>query len=133
MTVISPTQIDLAWQDNSANETGFRIERKTGPTGTWANVSTLGPNKTAYQNKGLKPGTTYYRLRSYNTDGKSGYSNEAFATTLTVGPAAPTNLTAAAASSTAVNLAWQDNSNNETGFRIERKTVPPNKWRRWLR
>ena len=129
LTVISATQINLAWQDNSANETGFRIERKTGPTGTWTYVTSVGPNKTAYQNKGLKAGTTYYyRLRSYNTDGKSGYSNEAFATTLTVGPAAPTNLTAAAASSTSVNLAWQDNSNDETGFKIERKTVPPNKW-----
>jgi hypothetical protein len=35
-------------------------------------------------------------------------------------PAAPSNLTATAASSSAINLAWTDNSDNEDGFRIER-------------
>ncbi|MFY9620708.1 MAG: fibronectin type III domain-containing protein [Pyrinomonadaceae bacterium] len=37
-------------------------------------------------------------------------------------PAAPSNLTATPVSSTQVNLAWTDNSNNELGFRIERCT-----------
>ncbi len=35
-------------------------------------------------------------------------------------PAAPTNLTATAVSSTQINLAWTDNASNETGFAIER-------------
>ena len=35
-------------------------------------------------------------------------------------PAAPTGLTATAASSSQINLAWSDTANNETGFRIER-------------
>src|SRR5207302_2019781 len=35
-------------------------------------------------------------------------------------PAAPSNLTATAASSSQINLSWTDNSNNETGFKIER-------------
>ncbi|MBI5676548.1 MAG: S8 family serine peptidase [Nitrospirae bacterium] len=34
---------------------------------------------------------------------------------------APSGLNAAAASSSTINLTWADNSNNETGFRIERK------------
>ncbi len=37
-------------------------------------------------------------------------------------PAAPSNLTAAAASKSQINLAWVDNANNETGFYIERCT-----------
>src|SRR5207237_3246233 len=37
-------------------------------------------------------------------------------------PAAPTNLAATAASSSQINLSWTDNSNNETGFKIERST-----------
>ena len=40
----------------------------------------------------------------------------------TTAPAAPTNLTATAASATQINLNWLDNSNNETGFIIERCT-----------
>ncbi len=35
-------------------------------------------------------------------------------------PVAPTGLTAAPASSSQINLAWTDNSNNEAGFKIER-------------
>jgi len=37
-------------------------------------------------------------------------------------PAAPSNLSATAASSSRINLSWTDNSLSETGFRIERKT-----------
>ena len=37
-------------------------------------------------------------------------------------PAAPSGLTATAASSTEVRLAWADASNNEDGFRVERST-----------
>lgn len=35
-------------------------------------------------------------------------------------PAAPTNLIASAASSTQINLSWNDNSDSESGFKIER-------------
>jgi mannan endo-1,4-beta-mannosidase len=35
-------------------------------------------------------------------------------------PAAPTNLTATAASKSQINLAWKDNATNETGFKVER-------------
>jgi serine protease AprX len=37
-------------------------------------------------------------------------------------PAAPSGLTATAISSSQINLAWTDNANNETGFKIERCT-----------
>jgi Bacterial Ig domain/Pel9A-like, right handed beta helix region/Fibronectin type III domain len=37
-------------------------------------------------------------------------------------PAAPSSLSATAVSSSQINLAWTDNANNETGFKIERST-----------
>ncbi len=121
-TAASSTQINLAWTDNSNNEDGFRIERcQNAGCSTFTEIATVATNATTYQNTGLTAGTTYqYRVRAYNTAGNSGYSNTASATTTVTLPAAPTALSATAASSTQINLAWTDNSNNEDGFRIER-------------
>ena len=79
---ISASQIDLVWADNSGNETGFKIERKTGAGGTYSEIAATGPDVTAYADTGLSASTTYYyRVRAYNAAGDSTYSNEANATT----------------------------------------------------
>jgi hypothetical protein len=81
-TAVSTTQINLSWQDNSSDETGFRIERKTGASGTYTQIATTGTNVATYNDSGLSPSTTYYyRVRAYNANGDSAYSNEASATT----------------------------------------------------
>jgi RHS repeat-associated protein len=118
---VSGTQINIAWTDNSNNETEFRIERKTGSAGTYAQITTVGANVTAYSNTGLANGTTYfYRVRASNSVGNSAYSNQANATTQSL-PSAPTGLSATAVSGTQVNLSWTDTSDNETQFQIQRK------------
>lgn len=123
-TAISQTRIDLTWQDNSDNEDGFKIERKTGAGGTYTQISTTAANTTSYQNTGLTVGTLYYyRVRASNVVGDSEFSNEAQATTwIPTAPNAPSNLTATTISTTQINLTWTDNSNDESGFKIERKT-----------
>lgn len=80
---ISSIQINLFWTDNSANESGFKIERKTGAGGAWAQIGTVGANVTTYADtSGLTPATTYtYQVRAYNAAGDSAYSNPASATT----------------------------------------------------
>jgi uncharacterized protein (TIGR02145 family) len=82
-TVASSTQINLSWTDNSTNETGFKIERKTG-TGTYTVVGTTATNITTLNDTGLSQGTTYtYRVFSYNAGGNSTtYSNEITLNTL---------------------------------------------------
>jgi len=122
-TTVSSSQIDLSWTDNSSNEDGFKIERKTGSGGTYSQIATVGANETSYNDTGLSAATTYYyRVWAYNTAGNSSYSNEASATTQQNLPAAPSGLSATAVSTSQINLAWTDNSNNENGFKIERKT-----------
>lgn len=75
--------INLAWTDNSNNETGFKVERKTGSGGTWSEIAgSLAAGTSSYSNTGLSAGTTYYyRVRAYNVTGNSSYSNESNATT----------------------------------------------------
>src|SRR2546422_4297789 len=63
---ISTSQINLSWTDNSNNENGFKVERKTGAGGTWSQVAIVGANVTSYPDTGLSSSTTYYyRVRSY--------------------------------------------------------------------
>ena len=78
----SSSGINLTWADNSNNEAGFRIERKTGDGGTYSEITAVGANVTGYNDAGLNPATLYYyRIKAYNTAGSSSYSNEAGATT----------------------------------------------------
>ncbi len=122
-TAASNKRINLAWADSSTNENGFRIERKKGAAGTYAQVAQVNANVKSYADTTLTANSAYsYRVRAFNTGGNSLYSNEVTATTLPNPPKAPAKLTATAVSKTRINLAWADSSNDETGFRIERKT-----------
>jgi hypothetical protein len=123
-TPISSAHINLTWTDNSSDETGFKIEMKPADSGSFTPIATVGANVTSYASTGLLTTTEYvYRVRAYSAGGNSAYSNEASATTLPNIPAAPTNLTATTVSQNQINLTWTDNSNDETGFRIERKSI----------
>ncbi len=123
-TVLSSSQIALTWQDNATDETGFRIERRTGG-GSFGEVASVGANVTAFTAAGLAAATTYeFRVRAVNEQGFSAYSSTASATTAPAGPTvpvAPSNLTATAVSTSRINLSWRDNAANETGYRVERR------------
>jgi hypothetical protein len=71
----SRSQINLIWTDNSANESGFRIERSTNGT-NFQQIATVGANVTSLASTGLaRDRTYYYRVRAYNSVGSSPYSN----------------------------------------------------------
>lgn len=76
---VSTTAIDLSWNDNSSNETGFRVQR-TGPSGT--SEFTVGANVRNHRDSNLSPNTTYsYKVQAYNNVGPSAYSSAVSATT----------------------------------------------------
>jgi hypothetical protein len=124
-TAVSTSQINLTWTDNSDNEDGFKIERCTVGAGcpNFVQIAQTAAGANSFNNIGLMDGTTYrYRVRAFNSGGDSGYSNEASATT-PVAP--PSNLTATAGktgNNVFIDLRWQDNSNSETNFDVERCT-----------
>jgi hypothetical protein len=82
-TAVSPSKINLSWTDNSNDETGFKIERCQGVGCTnFAPFTTVGANVTSASNVNLRKRTTYrYRVRAFNADGNSEYSNIASAKT----------------------------------------------------
>jgi hypothetical protein len=67
----------------------------------------------------------YWRVNARNSfDSSSGWSSyRYFKTAVGPPPNAPSNLIATPLSSSQINLMWQDSSNDETGFKIERKTA----------
>src|SRR5207249_603523 len=119
-TAASASRINLAWKDNSTNETGFKIERSLDGA-SFTQIATVGASVTTYANTGLAAGTTYfYRVRATNANGDSAYSNVARAAT--AAPAEPTSLTATTSSASEIDLNWTDNSSDETACLIERST-----------
>jgi len=87
----------LTWQDNSANETAFDIERKSeacaGTAAPWAVLSTVAANVVTFKDLAVVEGASYcYRVDARNTAGKSGYSNTAGITINFTIPAAPSLL-----------------------------------------
>ncbi len=116
--------VALAWSDNSANESAFRIERGQG--GTFALVTTVAADSTSFVDSWVAPATFYaYRLTAINGVGDSATTDVVeILTSEDLRPAAPTNLRAAPLSSTEIRLAWQDNSSDEAGFVVD-ILIPP--------
>jgi len=119
--VLSSARILLHWTDRSTNETGFAVERAPSAAGPWSSLSTTLENVTTFIDTNLQPETQYvYRVRSLRSGVSSPFSNTVSATTHTF-IAAPINLFATALSARQIDLSWVDQSNNETGFVIERR------------
>ncbi len=84
-TVVSTTQVKLNWTDNATNETGYKIQRKTG-NGIFADIASTGTYITTHDDLGLTANTSYtYRVYAFNNAGNSiQYSNEVTVNTSTV-------------------------------------------------
>jgi hypothetical protein len=80
-TAVSDSQINLAWVDNSWNESAFEVSQRCG-AGNWVVLGSVNANQTSEPITGLLPSSTCsYRLRATNATGPSVYSNTATATT----------------------------------------------------
>lgn len=119
---VSPSQVNLTWEDESNNEDNFRIDRSTSDNFSGAVSFTAPKNTEAYSDSTVAWNNTYYyRVLAVNVLGNSDASDTV--PVATDFPAAPTNLTAMVAGPAQINLIWIDNSNNESSFRVERSTA----------
>ena len=142
---VSASGIDVSWQDNSSNETGFEVHRSAAASASFALLASTGTGVTRYIDAGLAPSTRYcYKVRAFRmVDGKTGYSefsNTACVTTTSPPPppppppppasvpAAPGGQDAKPGNSSSVTVGWIDNSTNEDGFRVERSLDGGSTW-----
>ena len=128
--VLANGWILLRWTDNAYSEAGYFVEFATAAGGPWTLAGSAGVNVTGFNFlTGLAPATTYYfRIRGFKGTAASPtavttYTNEppvsvtVSATTPAV-LAAPTGLVATPVNETNVNLAYADNTANNTGYEI---------------
>jgi len=74
-TTNTASKIVLTWQDNSNNETYFRIQRSLDGT-TYTDLASTSTNVTTYTDTTVVAGTLYYyRVRSANPAGTSAFTN----------------------------------------------------------
>jgi fibronectin type 3 domain-containing protein len=86
--------VELFWEDLSADEISFSIERRTiqteGTPGAWTTVGTVGSGETRYADKAVEADTQYeYRISATNGVGPSDYASTG-AQTPALPPDAPT-------------------------------------------
>jgi thermitase len=127
--IVTLTDLQIGWQDNSADETSFVIERYV--SGTWQPVTTIGANITSTQDTdpSLSCYTDYdYRVKAYRShDGKqssyaSGTGETSCETLFT-----PDNLLVTNSLNTIVTT-WDNHSPDGTDFEIERRISGTSTW-----
>jgi hypothetical protein len=117
------TQINLSWNDNSNNEVGFEIQRKKEGENDFSTIEARKENINYYNDNTASGGIThYYKVRAYNLGGSSPFSNTISVIIPAIPPAAPSDLRGFCGA-LEVQLTWQDSSNNELCFLVERSSL----------
>jgi fibronectin type 3 domain-containing protein len=137
LTNMTTSQIDISWTDNADNENGFLIERANvlDEGGEFIGYAQVDANVTSFSDVGVIANQIYiYRVSAYKQGTFfpvfSVSSNEL--TVITPAdtdpnislPPAPKNFIAESASDTEIRLRWQDFTDNEDYFVIERSDNP---------
>lgn len=121
------TAIQLTWTDNATTELGYQVFRST--TGIGGNYTllfqSLGVDVTSYTDSAVVTDQEYcYQVRVAETAQLIGNFSTAVCATIVppppLPPEAPTGMLATTVNDQRIDLSWVDQSNNETGFRIER-------------
>ncbi|BAV09995.1 gliding motility-associated C-terminal domain-containing protein [Filimonas lacunae] len=120
------SSVKVTWTtSSSATVTGYELQRSKDTDENFETITTTAASANNYTDAGLLGGTRYYyRLRAKAGDAVSIFTN--VVDTITVWdpelPLTPQALTAAVTSDTSVLLTWEDKSDIETGYTIERST-----------
>jgi hypothetical protein len=127
LAVVSGSQINLTWTDNSTAATSYYVEQSTNGT-TWTQIASIsGSTTTSFTATGPFNGSTIYDFEVYDYASTGGNSADATVSVTTSFPSQPTLTSATAQSATSVALAWS-NVSGATGFTIQRSTNGGTTW-----
>ena len=125
ISVVSDSQLDLAWVDQATNESGYTVQRSLDGVDWSTLTKALPAGSTSFSDSGLDDATEYfYRVMATNAIGVSDFSDTQSTYTL---PIAPSNIQVTSITPDEVTLTWQNNSTLATSFRIEQQ-LPDNSW-----
>ena len=126
---VEDRRVSLTWTNVETEETGYAVERM-GPDGLgWREIVSLPPKASSYTDSSLAPFVNYqYRVRVFNNADRSvAYSETIEVITGYSNP--PTNLRAVPVSSSQLRLTWNDNSNDEIYFSVQRRGATQGQFR----
>lgn len=114
---VSQNKVRLTWQDHCVGEEGYRIDKKV-KNGDWINkYKLLNANTTSFEDETTLFSTHSYRITAYLGNSSSNAIIDSILPTLI----APSELTLTKLDPHKIKLSWQDNSEEEQGFYIDRK------------
>ncbi|WP_020533903.1 fibronectin type III domain-containing protein [Flexithrix dorotheae] len=117
---ITQNTLLLSWKDNSDNEDSFVIEIASFPGGEFYAIDTVEKNQTSTEIKNLEPNSAYlFKVNAVNLGGESS-SGVLSVKTLEKVPNSPKDLEVAPVVFGKMMLSWKDQSENESGFIIDR-------------
>ncbi|WP_238388806.1 fibronectin type III domain-containing protein [Roseimaritima ulvae] len=121
-TVMSSTQVDLTWLDQSSKEYSFYVEQSSNSGASWSTVTSALPVDTeSVSVPGPFQGSTEYqfRIRVYTTLGYQSSYSEPVSVTTPAFPDQPTGLAVTSHTSDSIAIQWNDGA-HESDYSIER-------------
>jgi uncharacterized delta-60 repeat protein len=117
---LSSLRFHLTWTDNAGNETGFVIERFVVGRPELYLTDTLESDVESYIDGSIAASIMYnYRVLATNADGVSASNSFSIMYVIPL-PNPPSAVVATFVKRGVFSVQWQDNSDNETGFALER-------------
>jgi len=122
--VLLKMKIHLKWTNTSTGKYETMVERRTGMYGTWSMFAAAmaGENEFIDSTRLTPDSSISYRMRAYANGVFSEFSS---IVSVSISLPPPTNLRLVSNSESAIAIQWNDNSNNEAGFYIERSDGGP--------
>jgi hypothetical protein len=84
LATVSGADVNLTWTSRSVNEDGFLVERSDNGLNNFRVIATV--TSPRFTDTNVPPGNYYYRVRAFNSQGNSPYSNVA---NTVIGPTSP--------------------------------------------